>query len=228
MPLNAASGKVILVNGKSLKGDISKFPDGSCSIALKTGSIKFEKSEIQRIILYSLKDTATEKFITAMKITPGIKSAPGSALSTPYDNMIHESAKKHKVDPSLVKAVMKAESNFKPGDVSSKGACGLMQLMPDTARLMGVKDIFSPSENISAGTRYLSYMLDEFDGDMEMALAAYNAGPSAVKKYKNIPPYRETKKYVKDVFSYYRNYKARDKMNSYMDEKGCLNIYNAR
>lgn len=228
--LFAAPGKILLKNGKSLKGDIRKNPDGSCLIVVRDGSVRFEKSEIKKVILYSTKDHATEGFIESLKITPNRKYATGSK-PTPYDDMIHSSANKHKVDPALVKAVMKAESNFNSKDVSNKGACGLMQLMPDTARGLGVKDIFSPRENISAGTLYLSYMLDQFGGDMEKAIAAYNAGPGAVRKYKgNVPPYAETRNYVKNVFYYYRYYKAAnaESVYAFTDEKGCLNIYNGR
>jgi soluble lytic murein transglycosylase-like protein len=105
-----------------------------------------------------------------------------------------------------------------------------MQLMPRTARMMGVKKIFSPQENIAAGTRFLRYMIDAFDGDLEMGLAAYNAGAGAVKKYGSVPPYRETKNYVDNVFRFYRKYGSytSGKITSYTDEKGCLNIYNER
>ena len=92
-------------------------------------------------------------------------------------------------------------------------------LLPKTARLMGVKKIFSPQENIAAGTRYLRYMIEAFDGDLEMGLAAYNAGAGAVKKYGTVPPYRETKNYIDNVLRFYRRYGSTGKITSYTDEK---------
>jgi soluble lytic murein transglycosylase-like protein len=224
---DAARGKLILHNGNSLTGDIQKNPDGSCWITLKNGSIQFDKQEIRKVIIYSQRDTVSEKFTTAFKITPGNGSGP-TPSATPYDGIIDQAANKHHLDPALVKAVVKVESNFNPEDRSSKGACGLMQLMPDTARILGVKDIYSPSENIHAGTRFLKDMMYLFNGDTEKALAAYNAGPGAVKRYGSVPPYRETRNYVRQVNSYYRRYRTSDKIYSYTDESGCLKLYNVR
>lgn len=122
-----------------------------------------------------------------------------------YDALIEETARRHGVPPALVKAVVKAESNFQRHAVSSKGAQGLMQLMPATAAELGVQDAFDPAENIGAGTRYLRAMIDRF-GDWELALAAYNAGPGTVDEYGGVPPYRETRQYVERVLHYYRRY----------------------
>ncbi len=116
-----------------------------------------------------------------------------------YTRHINHFANQYGVDPKLVRAVIATESCFNPRAVSRVGAQGLMQLMPETARLLGVKDPFDPRQNIAGGVRYLRMMLDEFDGDFELALAAYNAGPEAVKKYKGIPPYRETRNYVRKI-----------------------------
>jgi soluble lytic murein transglycosylase-like protein len=107
------------------------------------------------------------------------------------------------VSPSLVKAVCLAESAMNPQAVSSAGAQGLMQLMPGTARFLDVADPFEPAQSIDGGARYLARQLKAF-GDISLALAAYNAGPGAVKKYQGIPPYTETQRYVKRVMSYYR------------------------
>ena len=112
------------------------------------------------------------------------------------------------VDPSLIKAVIKTESNFDPNAVSSKGACGLMQLIPETAERFSVTDIFDPRQNIYGGTEYLSYLLSLFKGDTELALAGYNAGENAVIKYNNqIPPYKETQNYVKKVMKFWEYYR---------------------
>jgi hypothetical protein len=116
------------------------------------------------------------------------------------DAIIVESATRHNVDPVLVYSLMHQESSFKPRAVSYKGARGLMQLMPGTAARFGVKDIFDPRQNIEGGIRYLSFLLDMFNGDVPLALAAYNAGEGAVLKYgRRIPPYSETQEYVRRI-----------------------------
>jgi soluble lytic murein transglycosylase-like protein len=122
-----------------------------------------------------------------------------------YDPLIDEAARTHSVPPALVKAVIAAESAFNPGAVSRAGAQGLMQLMPATADQLGVVDAFSAPQNVHAGTSYLRELIDRY-GDLPQALAAYNAGPTAVDKYGGIPPYRETQAYVERVLTYYRSY----------------------
>lgn len=115
-----------------------------------------------------------------------------------YDSIIKRVAKKYKLNPMLVSAVIKAESNGDPKAVSTAGAKGLMQLIDSTASDMGVQDVFDPHENIEGGTKYLRKMINRF-GDIKKALAAYNAGPETVKRYEGVPPYRETKNYVEKV-----------------------------
>jgi soluble lytic murein transglycosylase-like protein len=122
-----------------------------------------------------------------------------------YDGLILLNARAHDVPPALVKAVIAAESLFDADAISRAGAQGLMQLMPDTARQLGVQDPFQPDENVDGGTRYLRAMLDRY-GDMTRALAAYNAGPTAVDHYRGVPPYPETRDYVTRVLNYYRHY----------------------
>ncbi len=118
--------------------------------------------------------------------------------------MIYNAAARFGLDPMLIKSVIKVESNFERLSVSSKGARGLMQLMPNTAKYLKVYNSFDPWQNISGGSRYLREMLRKFKGNTRLALAAYNAGPNAVKRYGGVPPYRETVKYVKKVFSAYK------------------------
>ncbi len=128
--------------------------------------------------------------------------------NTAYDVIIERHSQLHGVDPRLVKAVMKAESNFNPNAMSHKGAQGLMQLMPDTARLMKVDNPWDPDENIRGGIKYLKYLDETFGGNLDLVLAAYNAGPARVKEYNmNIPPYDETRTYVQRVKSYYNSFK---------------------
>jgi hypothetical protein len=122
-----------------------------------------------------------------------------------YDALIERVAVRYGVPAALVKAVVKTESNFQRHAVSSKGAQGLMQLMPATAADLGVEDAFSAEDNVRGGTRYLRAMIDRY-GDWKHALAAYNAGPGAVDQYGGIPPYRETREYVERVLHYYRRY----------------------
>lgn len=124
-----------------------------------------------------------------------------------YDHIISRAADKFNLDSALIKAVIKAESNFNHRAVSPVGAQGLMQLMPATASDLNVKDSFHPESNIEGGARYLSYLLKTYKNNLELALAAYNAGERAVAKYNyNIPPYRETQNYVRRVLSFYRSY----------------------
>ena len=118
-----------------------------------------------------------------------------------YDALIVEHSTAQNVDPNLVRAVIQAESAFNPGARSIKGAMGLMQLMPATARELGVSNPYDPVENIRAGVAYLRQLLDRFANNVDLALAAYNAGPTAVNKYGTIPPYRETRTYVKRIRS---------------------------
>lgn len=122
-----------------------------------------------------------------------------------YNDVIKQAAQIYKLPENLIKSVIKQESNFTNTVVSKAGAAGLMQLMPGTARLLGVTDSFDPEQNIMGGAKYIRQMLDQF-GNVELALAAYNAGPGNVKKYGGIPPFKETQQYVTKVLSYYNRF----------------------
>lgn len=123
-----------------------------------------------------------------------------------FDHIINSCATEFGVDRSLVKAVIHAESGYNPNAVSSKGAAGLMQLMPGTAQDLKVADSFNPSDNIRGGVRYLRFLLDTFKGNVTLAIAAYNAGLSKVAKHGGVPPYEETRNYVSKVLNYQKNY----------------------
>ena len=125
---------------------------------------------------------------------------------TTYDALIIEAAKYYTLPPALIKAMVAVESSFEPAAVSPAGAQGLMQLMPPTAKAMMVHDSFDPRANVFGGTRYLRLLTNDFKGDIQKTVAAYNAGPGAVKRYKGIPNYPETQKYVKRVLKLYRHY----------------------
>lgn len=127
-----------------------------------------------------------------------------------HEPVIRQYSDLYGVDKTLIKAIIMVESCFDRYAVSRVGAKGLMQLMPATADLMGVYNVFNAKDNIKGGTRYFRQMLELFEYDVELALAAYNAGPKAVKKYKGIPPYSETQKYVKKVIKYYNRYAGID------------------
>jgi soluble lytic murein transglycosylase-like protein len=121
------------------------------------------------------------------------------AAAGEYADLFARAAAEHDLDPALLTAMAQVESAFDPNAVSPKGACGLLQLMPATADRFGVEDVFDVTQNVTAGARYMSWLLDRFDGQTDLALAGYNAGEGAVDKHAGIPPYRETRNYVRSV-----------------------------
>ena len=133
----------------------------------------------------------------------------GGRENVAFDRLIQAACQRYGVEFALVKAVIKAESAFNPGALSRAGARGLMQLMPATAAMHGVDDIHAPSDNIDGGVRHLRLLLNQFDGDVPLAVAAYNAGAGAVTRYNGIPPYQETQQYVRRVLHYRNSYRAR-------------------
>jgi hypothetical protein len=153
-----------------------------------------------------------------------------------YRGIIEKAAEKHGVNAALVEAVIRVESAFRPRAVSRKGARGLMQLMPDTAKRFGVRDMFDPEQNVHGGTRYLAWLLRLFEGDVELACAAYNAGERAVQRFGGVPPYRETRDYVRKIAGLLRTHggsgavpaaeppKKRETIYVWHDARGILNI----
>ena len=138
-------------------------------------------------------------------------AAPLASAPVPpdqIDSLVSQNAATWQVDPSLVKAIIANESGFNANATSKVGAQGLMQLMPSTAQSVGVRDSYDPAQNVAGGTRYLKGLLDRFNGDVRLAVAAYNAGPGAVEKYGDVPPYAETQNYVQNVLGSYAKYRT--------------------
>ena len=142
-------------------------------------------------------------------IREGNATLSGSGLAaSSYEGLIRSASNRYNVDAALIRAIIKVESDFDSSARSHKGATGLMQLMPETARLYNVADLYDPSDNIEGGVRHLKLLLGKYQGDLELSLAAYNAGIKAVEKHGGIPPFAETRDYVKRVLSYYQTYRA--------------------
>lgn len=149
-----------------------------------------------------------EVFVPIQQPPPATPAPVAGANQSPYHEFVLAAASHYGVDAELISSVMEVESHFNPKAVSVKNASGLMQLLPETAARLGVKDIFDPKENIDAGTHYLHDLLQLYNNDLTLALAAYNAGPDKVQKYGNVPPYRETQSYVKQVKRKYQKSKS--------------------
>lgn len=130
------------------------------------------------------------------------------ALNSSYDHFILTASGRHSVDADLIRAIIKTESDFNAAARSHKGAMGLMQLMPETARLHKVIDAYNPEENVEGGVRHLRMLLDRYQGNLELSLAAYNAGSAAVEKHRGIPPFAETREYVRRVLRFYDSYRG--------------------
>ncbi len=171
--------------------EMSRIPENGASVEM--GSIYFPVSLPDETV-----DKASKESIPPLK-----KAGP----EQPFIPIIMKAARKYEVDPAIIKAIIRAESGYNPKAVSKSGARGLMQLMPRTAKSLGVDNIFCPEQNILAGVQYFKKLLNQFKGDIKLALAAYNAGSRKVKEYKGIPPFKTTRLYIKKVFEYHRHYK---------------------
>jgi len=161
-------------------------------------------------IYYRIDENGVARFTNAPTtpdhrlLQPGVLPSASRLTVASIDGLIEAFAADHSLDSALIRAVIQVESNFNRKAVSRKGAQGLMQLMPGTIWRLSVGDAFDPHENIGAGVRYLRQLLDQFQGDLTLALAAYNAGENAVLRYRGVPPYQETRDYVRKVLSLYR------------------------
>jgi soluble lytic murein transglycosylase-like protein len=170
-------------------------------------SIGSAKAEIYKYVdengVVHFSNAPTEVKYKLIKKKSSVKSYYSKRVKD-CEPIINKMCNKYSVDPALVKAIIKAESDFNPIAVSKKGASGLMQLTPGTASSLKVNNIFNVDENIEGGVKYIKYLLDLFNNNLLFAVAAYNAGENAVKKYKDIPPYKETRNYVQKVMTYYK------------------------
>jgi soluble lytic murein transglycosylase-like protein len=135
-------------------------------------------------------------------------NAPAMVPPAQIDALVNDNAQAQNVDPALVKAIIANESGFNANATSNVGAQGLMQLMPGTAAGLGVTDSYDPAQNVAGGTKYIKGLLERFNGDVRLAVAAYNAGPGAVEKYGGVPPYAETQNYVQNVLASYAKYRG--------------------
>ncbi|HBF13085.1 MAG TPA: lytic transglycosylase [Deltaproteobacteria bacterium] len=173
-------------------------------ISAETQGVKIDKNPSKKLHVEG-KITPTQLRKTA-SVSSSSNAIPKNMES--YRPLIEKHAQINNLDPNLLAALIKQESNFRPDVVSHAGAMGLTQLMPGTARSVGVTDPLNPEQSIAGGARYLRQMLDRFNGNTELALAAYNAGPGAVARYGGIPPFRETRRYVQSVTANLENIRS--------------------
>jgi soluble lytic murein transglycosylase-like protein len=162
-------------------------------------------SSLERQLMQALREIKLGGQAATSKPAPMPKPAPGQlSQAGRYHDIIDAAARQNEVDPQLVSALINQESGFRADAVSKAGAMGLMQLMPDTAKSLGVTNPFDPAQNVQGGTALLRNLLDRYHGQLDLALAAYNAGPAAVDKYGGVPPYPETEAYVRNIMASYR------------------------
>ncbi|QGG50107.1 lytic transglycosylase domain-containing protein [Lysinibacillus pakistanensis] len=197
---NAKLSSLLGLNGSSaLPNDLS---ENAQALLYKGSNAVFVPPHVQAALASSQSSTKLDSYVSDDVIG---STAYANSLSgaNQYSSIIEKAAATYNVPEKLIAAVIKQESNFNPLALSHAGAQGLMQLMPKTAQYLGVSNAFDPEQNIMAGAKYLRQMLDKFDNDPTLALAAYNAGASRVTKYGGIPPFKETQNYVKKVMNYF-------------------------
>jgi soluble lytic murein transglycosylase-like protein len=190
----ARAETALLRNGMTLKVDGHRLEGETIVLALRGGGeVGTLASEVEGFV----PDEIVEEVVAALD------AQRASGRAGDLVALAQEIARRHGLDPALVLAVVAVESGFQPRALSPKGAQGLMQLMPATARELGVSDAFDAEQNLDGGARYLRALLEQSGGDVRLALAAYNAGPGAVKRHGGVPPYRETRQYVEKVMRRY-------------------------
>ena len=203
----ASASIAVFTDGRTMKIAAYKVDEDVVNLTLKSGGVlSMPLERVDRIVddeIVTPEVVAEVKKIVESGVFPKrswrYDQASKPLFKTKFDKMIDEAAKHFDVDAALVSAVIKAESDYDPRTVSNKGARGLMQLMPSTAERFGVTNSFDPTANIYAGTRYLRWLLNTFEGNADLAVAAYNAGEGNVWKYKGVPPFQETLTYIKRI-----------------------------
>ncbi len=195
---------IFFANGRTMSVKDYRISGGTVTVTLRQGGeATFDRALISHIGPSEIPEAPAEVALDAVAVAvgvPGRKPLEGR----PFAELIETVSSKHGIDPALVHAVVEAESNYRAKAKSQVGARGLMQVMPATGRDLGVTSaamLFDPRANLEAGVKYLKSLLEQFDGDLTSALAAYNAGPGAVARYRGVPPYRETQNYVKRVLA---------------------------
>jgi soluble lytic murein transglycosylase-like protein len=245
-PTTDESGRKIYVNDA-----VAPAPASNRGKGQDTARGQIFRSQQNRLVYWSSKErrwkavphanvqaaqSAAAEVNTYLEKTPSAQnsSSPSGFTQREIEAAIEKAATRHNVDANLVRALVKVESNFNPNAVSRKGAMGLMQLMPQTARQLNLKNPFDPQENVDAGVRHLKQLLDNYNGDIRLSLAAYNAGSGAVARSRGIPRYSETQNYVRRITNLYggnlgSNYFfsiSRDPVKVQRDERGVLYISN--
>lgn len=208
----ASASIAIFVDGRNMKIDAYRVEDDVIHLTMNGGgTLSLAMARIDRIVDDEVETPAIVeevKKIVAEGVFPRrswrFDESRGPLFDSKYDDLIVKAARHFDVDATLISAVIQAESSYNPKIVSHKGARGLMQLMPATARRFGVTDSFDPEENVFGGTRYLKWLLKTFDGDADLAVAAYNAGEGNVWKYDGVPPFRETVNYIQRIARHVR------------------------
>ncbi|HUR80480.1 MAG TPA: lytic transglycosylase domain-containing protein [Thermoanaerobaculia bacterium] len=212
--LPAGASIAVFSDGRTSKIDAYQVDGESIRLTLQGGGeMSIPMRRIERIVDDEIVSAAVVEEVKAMVEEQGgvfprrswrYHESSGPLWKSEYNDIIIEAAKKFDVDAALVSAVIKAESDYNPRTLSNKGARGLMQLMPATAERFGVTNSFDPKQNINAGTRYLRWLLKTFDGNADLAVAAYNAGEGNVWKYDGVPPFRETVNYINRISKHIR------------------------
>jgi soluble lytic murein transglycosylase-like protein len=203
--VQANAEMIVFANGRTMSVKDYRLSGDTITVTLRHGGeATFDRSLVASIAPDEVPYPDDTVKAVPDKASPVSMASRRQLESLPFAQLIQTVSLKHGVDPALVHAVIEAESNYQPTAKSHVGARGLMQVMPATARDLGVtsvRQLFDPVQNVEAGVKYLKSLLDRFNGDLPTALAAYNAGPGAVSKYDGIPPYPETRNYVRKVLS---------------------------
>jgi membrane-bound lytic murein transglycosylase B len=199
--LPASASIALFTDGRSMKIRGFKLIDANAiELLFKNGGVMtMPLNRIERILDDEIDHIEKAPEVALPKRSWAYDARRGPIFRSSYDQLIIEAARKFDVDAALISAVIKAESDFNPGEISNKGARGLMQLMPATAERFGVANSFDAKANINGGARYLRWLLDTFEGNANLALAGYNAGEQSVWKYNGVPPFRETITYINRV-----------------------------